>query len=75
MGRLGMGFSITKVVPQHCNPPTLFFPFLTVFVRKLDIRCINSVYPKIHAGDLFLLSSATLIMDAAAAQTNISGFN
>lgn len=41
----------------------------------LDIRCINRVYPQIHAGELFLLSCATLITAAATPQTNISSFN
>ena len=41
-GRLGMGFSITKVVPQHCNPPPPFLP--RTFVRRQKIQYINSFY-------------------------------
>lgn len=41
-GRLGMGFSITKVVPQHCNPPPPFLPH--TFVRRQKIQYINSFY-------------------------------
>ncbi len=41
-GRLGMGFSITKVVPQRCNPPPPFLPH--TFVRRQEIQYINSLY-------------------------------
>lgn len=45
-----MGFSITKVVPQHCNPPPPFLPH--TFVRRQNVQCKNSFHQHRQAEEL-----------------------